>query len=95
MCLNVGKVGDPQPRRCRRSELALDQICRPIEPVIVLCGAHPDGAAPAAPRAHGGHQAFDGATSDTGTVFMVEAMQDHVGAVDGQVPFPHPQDLRA
>ena len=45
VCFDVGQVGDPQPVRCRRPKLALDQIGRPVEPVIALgraCAAEAD-----------------------------------------------------
>ena len=95
MRFDVGQVRDPQPVRCRGSELALDQIGRPVEAVVSFGGADPHPTAPAALQAHVGHQPLDGATSDPDTVFVVEVMPHFVRAIDGEVLFPHPQDLRA
>ena len=46
--LDVGQIGDPQPVRGRRPELALNHIGGPLEPVIAFGGSDPDPASPAA-----------------------------------------------
>jgi hypothetical protein len=92
--LDVGQVRDPQPVRCRCSELALDQIGWPVEPVVALGGADPHPTPPAALQAHVAHQPFDGASGDPDTVFVVEVMPDLVSAIDREVLLPHPHDLR-
>jgi hypothetical protein len=92
--LHVLKVSDPQPVRRRRPELTLDKISWPVEPFVTFGGVHPHPATTAALQPHVGHQPLDGAASDTDTVFVVEVMPHLVRAVDGEVLFPHPQDLR-
>ena len=88
--LDVGQVGDPQPVRGRRPELALDEIGGPVEAVVALGGAHAHPATPAALQAHVGHQPLDGAASHPDVVFVVEVMPHLVGAVDGEVLPPTP-----
>ena len=92
--VDVGEVGDPQPVRCRRTELALDETGGPVEALIAFGGPDPDQTTAAALQAHVGHQPFDGATRDADAVF-VQLVPHLVRAVDRKVLFPHPQLLWA
>ena len=92
--LDVGQVRHPQPVRCRRPELAPDDIGGSVETAVAFGGADPDPATSAALQAHVGHQPLDGAAGDTDAV-LVQLVPHLVRAVHGEILFPHPQHLRA
>ena len=69
-------------------------VMQPIERVIALSRFDPDAPAATALQTHVAHQTLDSAACDSDLVF-VELVPDLVGAIDREVLFPHPQDLRA
>ena len=65
-----GNVGDPQPTRGKRLEVALDQVGRALLSRRAARGARGPGTADAA-QAQVAHEAFDGAPGHvTGTVTL-------------------------
>ena len=65
-----GNVGDPQPTRSKRLEMALDQVGRALLSRRAARGARGPGASDAA-QAQVAHEAFDGTAGHvTGTVTL-------------------------
>ena len=89
---DVGQVGDPQPVRGWRLELAVDEIVRSVLALIdrvVTLNARPRRA----PRqAEVVHQPLHGAASDADAL-TVELRPHLVGAINRQVLGMHPGDL--
>ena len=81
-----GNVGDPQPTRGKRLEVALDQVGRALLSRRAARGARGPGAADAA-QAQVAHEAFDGTAGHvTGTVTL-----DGLGSAPYHVHLAGPQ----
>ena len=61
MGLHIGQIGDPQPVRCRRPEVPLDQIIGAVLAVIVAGGDLESLAPPGSRQSQVAHQALHAA----------------------------------